>query len=236
MAEEIMYAYIAITGNIASGKTTLARDLENRWKYEFFKEEVDPRILDPFYKDRKTYGKQTQVHFITTRSEDLEKILFFLRLAKNNGSPYYAVTDSVFGVDSQVYAKNLLQEENLTSEEYAETVEFENSHTRHIPDHDLLIYLRTSVSVLKQRIIARGRPNEQELALPENDYLDKLNVLHEESFTQYKGKKAVITTDNLALVPDFNRGNPKPTSIDDILNFILSCLKSEDDKGIFMFS
>jgi len=235
MTQEIMQAYIAITGNIASGKTTLAKDLENRWKFNFFHEKVDPEVLDLFYTDRKAYGKQTQVTFITTRSGDVEKILLLNKHAKRKGVEYYAVTDFVYRVDSQVYAKNLLQEENLTPEEYAEVIHLEESHIGYTLAPDLLIYLRTSIDVLKQRIIARGRQNEQGLVLPGNDYLDMLNALHEESFARYQGKKAVITTDSLALVPDFNFGNPKPTSIDEILGNILTWLKSDDDTCVFTF-
>ncbi|MBU1975660.1 MAG: deoxynucleoside kinase [Nanoarchaeota archaeon] len=220
-------AYIAITGNIACGKSNLARHISNFWKFNFYKEPLDHDVLSRYYADMATYGFDTQEHFILSRAERLKKI---------DVIGGYSVTDFAFGVDSQVYALFLKQKKLLTRKQHTRLVELEEGIGRVLPSPDLLIYLRTGVETLKDRIRTRDRDVEQDLLTPERkDYLPGLEKNHERMFKNHEGKKAIIQTDELALVPDFNRGSPRPTNLEETLSFINECLHREYSGTPFMF-
>ncbi|MCK4349219.1 MAG: deoxynucleoside kinase, partial [Candidatus Krumholzibacteria bacterium] len=57
--------YIAIEGNIGSGKTTLARMLSEKVEASLFLEEVeDNPFIEKFYEDQEGYAFQTQIFFL----------------------------------------------------------------------------------------------------------------------------------------------------------------------------
>ena len=72
---EIPYSYVAIEGNIGSGKTTLsemmARDYECNLILEQF---ADNPFLPYFYEDAQRYGFPLELFFMTERYKQLQAL------------------------------------------------------------------------------------------------------------------------------------------------------------------
>jgi deoxyadenosine/deoxycytidine kinase len=205
--------YIAFTGNIASGKSNLARCMAAKYNFRISPERVDPEILQRYYSDRKKHGFPTQQFFMLTRAQELSKA----GIVKGQW-----VSDFFYGVDSTVYAKNLLREGSIDEVQYAELVSYEQFLGQALPKPDLLVYLRATVDTLQERIRVRGIKEEEGLLNPTGrEYLEQLDTLHEAAYNAHIGKRVAITTDELLLVPDFNRGNPRNTHIDMVLEYVV---------------
>ena len=80
-----------------------------------------------------------------------------------------------------------------------------------VDDHDLLIYLRSSIPNLVSQIHKRGRDYENSISI---DYLSRLNERYEAWIHNYKkGQLLIIDIDNLDFVENKN-------DLDKIINLI----------------
>ena len=59
--------YIAIAGNIGSGKTTLTEMLTKHYGAKAYYEDVDNPYISDFYEDMNRWAFQFQVHFLASR-------------------------------------------------------------------------------------------------------------------------------------------------------------------------
>lgn len=225
--QRLEHVLIVNKGNIASGKTNLTHLIKDFWGFEEILERWKKSVLERYYSDRKKHGYATQRSFMRERAKAL-------RAAVERPGLY--VADYEFGVDSSVYAKNLLTEGVLTHPQFEQLCLYEREQGQGLPQPDLLVYLTTQVDVLQERIRRRGRPAEAGLLTNEGrEYLLRLEDLHRASFAAYPGKKAELITDHLALVPEWNFGNPPRTNIEEALDFIRQCLHHPYDSKPFRF-
>ncbi len=183
MSAEKRIDYLAIEGPIGVGKTSLAAKLAEDFSAELLLEQVDENpFLQQFYKDIKNFSLPTQLYFLLSRVEALQK------LRQREVSSSMIVSDFLLQKD-QLFARLLLDDKQLDL--YRKI--YENLH---IPDikANLVVYLQAPVSVLIERIRKRGRDFERPI---DAEYLNHLNNAYLDFFYHYKDSAVLIvnTTD-----------------------------------------
>ncbi len=95
--------YIAIAGNIGSGKSILAELLSQRlgWtNITLSEEDGDNPYIDDFYDDMKRWSFELQLYFWGMRWKNLKRII--------EGKENYIIDRTIYE-DAEVFAKNLLK-------------------------------------------------------------------------------------------------------------------------------
>ncbi|WP_293170848.1 deoxynucleoside kinase [Oceanithermus sp.] len=161
--------YIAIAGNIGSGKSTLTGLLAERYRLHPVYEAVEenPYLAD-FYHDMASWAFHSQVFFLAKR---LDQHLSEINQRRR------VVQDRTVFEDAHVFARNLHRTGYLDGRDWATYTALFQGVARALRQPDLLIYIHASVGTLKARIAKRGRDYER--AIPE-EYLAALNQLYEE--------------------------------------------------------
>lgn len=191
-------AFVAVAGNIGSGKSSLTRLLSNAngWTPMYESVEDNPYLSD-FYKDMRRWSFQLQVYFLSNRFRSHKSI--------TEGSRS-VVLDRVIYEDAEIFARNLFEIGNMEERDYNNYVALYNVMTEYLHPPDLLIYLRASMPTLLRQISLRGRDFERSIS---RDYLEQLNRHYERWISHYtKGKVLIIESDNLDYVnrkEDFDR-------------------------------
>jgi len=189
--------FIAIAGNIGTGKTTLAQLLSNRfgWTAHFEAVKDNPYLTD-FYQNMSRWSFPLQVFFLTNRFEAHQKVIH------GSGS---AVQDRSIYEDANIFARNLYEQGQMEERDYRNYLDLYEIMVQQLTPPDLIIYLRKSLPSLKQRIERRGRDFEKEIP---DAYLTHLNRYYDEWMDQYNlGKKLIISSDGLDFLEnlhDFN--------------------------------
>ncbi len=183
-------AFVAVAGNIGSGKSSLTRLLSTAhgWTPMYESVEDNPYLSD-FYKDMRRWSFQLQVYFLSNR--------FRSHKAITEGAQS-VVLDRVIYEDAEIFARNLFEIGNMEERDYNNYVALYNVMTEYLHPPDLLIYLRASVNTLVRQISLRGRDFEQSI---KREYLEQLNRHYESWIGRYnKGKLLVVESDNLDFV------------------------------------
>ena len=177
--------YLAISGNIGSGKTTLAEKLGKYYNWEVEYEVVDKNpYLPDFYDDMSQWSFHTQIFFLNTRFRQNLKIQ---KKGKN------IIQDRTIYEDAHVFAKNLNQTGFLADREFETYLALYDSMSAFIKPPDLLIYLKADIPKLVERIHNRGRAYENLIRI---DYLRDLNALYEDWISQYRDSKVLTINVN----------------------------------------
>lgn len=183
-------AFVAVAGNIGSGKSSLTRLLSaaNGWTPMYESVEDNPYLSD-FYKDMRRWSFQLQVYFLSNRFRSHKAI---------TEGEQSVVLDRVIYEDAEIFARNLYEIGNMEKRDYENYVALYTVMTEYLHPPDLLIYLRANVSTLVRQISLRGRDFEKTIS---RDYLEQLNRHYESWITRYsKGKVLVVESDNLDFV------------------------------------
>ncbi|HQQ93544.1 MAG TPA: 2-amino-4-hydroxy-6-hydroxymethyldihydropteridine diphosphokinase [Bacteroidia bacterium] len=163
-------SFICIEGNIGSGKTSLARVLQKRFKAKFLEEDYgEMRLLPLFYGKPKLYAFSLEFSFLLSRFEKMSACF-----EKNPGrvvSDYSIYKSLVFGL-ANLEAKEL----RLFRKQY-ETILLK------LPEPGLIIHLNTDTKHLLNNISKRGRPYEQGIT---SRYLKKLERSYATVFSSLK--------------------------------------------------
>lgn len=185
-----MDKFIVVAGNIGAGKSTLVQILSERLGFKPFFEPVnDNPYLEDFYRNMEAWSFHSQLYFLTRR------LRIHKQLLDAEGS---VVQDRSVYEDAEVFARNLYLQEDMSTRDYGVYQDLYRILIDLLPPPNLVVYLRTSVDTLLQRINTRGRGFEAGIS---RSYLERLNVLYEEwiaSFTQCP--VLIIPSDNLNLV------------------------------------
>ena len=183
-------SFVAVAGNIGSGKSSLTRLLStaNGWTPMFESVEDNPYLSD-FYKDMRRWSFQLQVYFLSNRFRSHKAI---------TEGEQSVVLDRVIYEDAEIFARNLYEIGNMEKRDYENYVALYTVMTEYLHPPDLLIYLRANVSTLVRQISLRGRDFEKTIS---REYLEQLNRHYESWITRYsKGKVLVVESDNLDFV------------------------------------
>ncbi|HNW94567.1 MAG TPA: deoxynucleoside kinase [Anaerolineaceae bacterium] len=185
-----MDKFIVVAGNIGAGKSTLVQILSERLGFKPFFEPVnDNPYLEDFYRNMEAWSFHSQLYFLTRR------LRIHKQLLDAEGS---VVQDRSVYEDAEVFARNLYLQEDMSTRDYGVYQDLYRILIDLLPPPNLVVYLRTSVDTLLQRINTRGRGFEAGIS---RSYLERLNVLYEEwiaSFAQCP--VLIIPSDNLNLV------------------------------------
>lgn len=190
--------FVAVAGNIGSGKSSLTRLLSDHYGWKTFFESVDdnPYLAD-FYKDMKRWSFNLQVYFLSKRFNDHKRIV--------EGSESVIQDRSIYE-DAEIFAKNLHLMGMMDSRDYTNYVELYRVMTQYLRPPDLLIYLDARIETLLKQIARRGREYEQ--SIPQ-EYLEQLREHYSGWIQGYKeGPLLVIPSDEVDFVHergDFNR-------------------------------
>lgn len=162
--------YIALTGMVGVGKTTLAQALAENLGWGLMSETVEQEQnpwLERFYQahqEPNPYALPLQLYFLLDRIKQL-------RYHTQQGQPFIA--DQALEVDLGVFVRGHLEEGVMTEDEFQllqETYQQLKTHQQ-VPTPDLLIHLQAPLELVLERIRSRGRTSEQKVDL---DYWERL--------------------------------------------------------------
>ncbi|MEK7399840.1 MAG: deoxynucleoside kinase, partial [Candidatus Poribacteria bacterium] len=102
--------FIAVAGNIGTGKTTLAEMLSNRFGWKAHLEAVsnNPYLVD-FYKDMARWSFPLQIYFLNNRFKAHQKV--------TQGTDS-AVQDRSIYEDANIFARNLYEQGKMEERDY----------------------------------------------------------------------------------------------------------------------
>lgn len=190
--------YIAIAGNIGSGKTTLTNMLAKHYGWTPRIETVDANpYLEDYYKDIARWSFNLEVYFLKQRFKDLLEI----RRSEKTIIQDRSIFEGVY-----VFAANNYAMGNLSEKDFKTYMDLFESMMMMVEWPDLMIYLQASVPHLIENIQKRGRNYEQSMPI---EYLKNLNDRYNEFiFEKYKGKVLIIDADRLDFLhnPEAFRG------------------------------
>lgn len=203
--------FIAVAGNIGTGKTTLTNMLSGHfgWTAHFEAVKENPYLAD-FYRDMSRWSFPLQVFFLNNRFRAHQQI------TEGTNS---AIQDRSIYEDANIFARNLYEQGNMEERDYRNYLALYEAMCQFLTPPDLVIYLRKSLPKLKERIAMRGRDYEK--AIPDQ-YLVNLNRYYDDWMLNYSlGKKLIIDSDEI----DFLHNSKH---FDHVAGLILSSLDQRD--------
>ena len=182
--------HIAIAGNIGAGKTSLTELLAKHYAWEaHFEDVIDNPYLDDFYNHMERWSFNLQIYFLKSRFQQ------FLNI--KNGKKTI-VQDRTIYEDAHIFAPNLKSMGLMNQRDFKNYQELFELMESLIKGPDLLIYLRSSIPNLVNKIHKRGREFENSISI---DYLSRLNEIYEAWTSTYdKGKIIIIDVDDIDFV------------------------------------
>ena len=179
--------YIAVAGNIGSGKSTLTELLAKHygWEARFEAVEHNP-YLEDYYRDIHRWSFNLEVYFLKERFRDLIDI---------SKSEKAIIQDRTIYEGVYVFMQNNRAMGNLTERDFKTYMELFEQMMTVVRQPDLMIYLKASVPHLVGNIQKRGRDYEQSIKL---EYLENLNQRYDDFiYNKYKGRVMTIQKDGL---------------------------------------
>ena len=163
------YNYIAIEGNIGSGKTSLSKQISADFNTKLMLERyIDNPFLAKFYENPLDFAFKLEMSFLADRyqqtNEDLSQLNFF---NKNIISDY------------DIHKSLIFSKINLNSDEFNLYRKLFYSLYKSIVKPDLIIFLNQTIENLKGNIKKRGRDYEASIS---DEYLISINKSYSEFF------------------------------------------------------
>lgn len=179
--------YIAVAGNIGSGKTTLTGMLSRHYGWEARYEAItDNPYIEDYYRDIDRWAFNLETYFLKERFRDLLLI---------SQSERDIIQDRSIFEGVYVFARNNKNMGQLSDRDFETYMDLFQQMADVVQQPRLMIYLRSSLPHLAENIQKRGREYESALSL---EYLSNLNRLYEEFiYEHYKGEVLTIEVDNL---------------------------------------
>ncbi len=180
--------YIAISGNIGSGKTSLVEMLSSRLGYEPFFERIDNPYLDSFYQDMARWSFNLQMSFLGKKTLQVKEIMD----SKND-----IIQDRTIFEEAYVFVRNLNRMGLMSTQDYELYMTFFDLLAAGIRRPDIIVYLKASIPTLISQIRRRGR--EYEMGI-QPEYLEGLNELYDDWIAGYDGRVIIVDVDRYDFV------------------------------------
>jgi deoxyadenosine/deoxycytidine kinase len=167
--------FVAIAGNIGSGKSSLTRLLAERLGWKPIFESVDDNpYLDDFYHDMRRWAFPLQVYFLSNRFRSHRSI--------TEGTDS-VVLDRVIYEDAEIFARNLYEIGMMDERDYHNYRALYQVMTDYLEPPDVLVYLEAGVETLMRQIRLRGRAFELGIR---GEYLEQLNAHYRRWIDSYR--------------------------------------------------
>ena len=178
---------IVIEGPIGSGKTTLARELADKFSGNLLLENAEANpFLPRFYQDAPRYALPTQLFFLFQRANQIRELTQRDLFGKATIADFFLEKDPLFA------------QMNLDDEEFALYRQIYQHLQVRISAPDLVIYLQTPVDALAERVNQRNIAYEQEIP---REYLQRLADAYSDFFHQYDAAPVlIVNNENLDIV------------------------------------
>lgn len=168
--------YVAVAGNMGIGKSSLVKFLCRQYKLQpFYEPNATNPYLKDFYKDMKSWAFHSQVYFLSQKFHIHQEL-------QQQRTKKTVVQDRSIYEDAEIFAYNLFRSRKMKKRDYLTYRDLYETIIKSLQPPDLMIYLRADLRTVRQRIILRGRPEEQDVPV---SYLRRLNSLYEEWFERY---------------------------------------------------
>lgn len=208
------HRFVAVEGNIGTGKTTLCKMLSNHTGAELILEQfTDNPFLENFYENPDRFGLQVELFFLSERYKQLKDHEVVSSLFKDR----FFISDYIF-IKSLLFASNNLKENELNL--YRRIFEALNTH---IPSPDIIFYIHREPDELLCLIAERNRSYELKI---EKEYLATIQNAYLNYFSSI-AEIPVVIIDGQGL--DYAK---KP----DDFTFIVDVMTQEYKKGIHYIS
>ena len=147
------HPFIAIEGNIGSGKTTFSEMLAEQFQCKLILEQfAENPFLPKFYEQPERHAFPLELFFMAERYQQLGKL--------NSGDLFASqVVSDYFFLKSKLFAQINLKEDELLLFNRLSDIALKN-----LPRPDLLLYLHSDVNRLQANIRKRGRDYEQNIS------------------------------------------------------------------------
>jgi deoxyadenosine/deoxycytidine kinase len=155
--------YVAIAGNIGSGKTSMTEILARKFGATPHFENIDNPYINDFYEDMGRWSFNFQIYFLSCRIRQSMEAL-------GGGGDLFQ--DRTIHEDAHIFAANLHDMGLMSTRDFDTYMNIYRLSDELIRRPDLLIYLRASVPKLVEQIRKRGRTYEQGI---DETYLARLN-------------------------------------------------------------
>ena len=186
--------YIAIAGNIGSGKTTLTQILPKRYNAKSYLEECNNPYIGDFYEDMNRWSFNLQIYFLGSR---IQQTMDMLADNRDSGAIFQ---DRTIYEDAHIFADNLHEMGLMATRDIETYMKIFRLVTTLIPKPDLLIYLKASVPTLISQIRKRGREYEMNI---DELYLKRLNDKYNNWIDNiYEGDVLVVDKDHEDFISD----------------------------------
>jgi deoxyadenosine/deoxycytidine kinase len=174
--------FLAVAGNIGSGKTTLTRRLVARLGLTALYEDTeDNPYLADFYGDMTRWAMALQLRFLGVRVSQTREVL-------ERGVS--AIQDRTCYEDAEIFAANLHSRGDMDARDWETYSLIAEQLLAGLKAPHLLVYLRRSPEGCRQQIARRGR--EYEASIPE-DYLRDLGARYDAWFGRWnRGPKLLV--------------------------------------------
>jgi len=175
----MQYNFIAVEGNIGSGKTSLSKMLAEEFGAKLILEQfADNPFLPKFYKDQKKYAFPLEMSFLAERYQQLSDETIQPELF----SPFIISDYYVF--KSLIFAEVTLEEEEFKLYKRLFLMMYNN-----LVKPDLFVYLYQSTDRLLENIKKRGRDYEKNI---EANYLEMINKGYLNFIKSQSGLKILV--------------------------------------------
>lgn len=202
--------FVAMAGNIGSGKTTAAKLVSQKFGFELFDEPVvDNRFLKDYYADMRRWSFTLQLEFLIRRAEHHEIIR---TVAKS------CIQDRTLYEDPEIFAKYLHGLGHMQDRELELYFEYFHRLNRDLQLPDKIIYVGVpNVETLQRRIKERGRAEEK--SMPPS-FLAGLNAYYSTFPQVCRSKYGVEVLEWDGSVEDIRSGPGQEKFLDAVSTFL----------------
>ena len=167
--------FVAVSGNIGSGKSTVTTLLSEKLGWKPYYEVVDENpYLPDFYANMPRWSFHLQVFFLSKRFQHHQQIA---------RSPASVIQDRTIYEDAEIFARNLYLQGLMDERDFRNYYELFNTMLQFLRPPDLILYLQAPVQILLERIHRRARDFEQRIP---PTYLQQLNERYAEWVERFR--------------------------------------------------